>query len=162
MSCNTHVLFNCQCTLCTFESHFPSLLISVSILTKIFYVYVTFEHVVSIERWTVILLTSAFSWGSFPLILSTPNSFYLSCISLLHFEYVKQISTQKHKLKSDWSPALAERILPSFVPLCVFKGGIWLHFSVCERSACSAACLRAAARLPNTVSERLLARSAHR
>lgn len=25
MSCNTHVLFNCQCTLCTFESHFPSL-----------------------------------------------------------------------------------------------------------------------------------------
>lgn len=26
MPCNTHVQFNCQCTLCTFESHFPSLL----------------------------------------------------------------------------------------------------------------------------------------
>lgn len=25
MSCNTHVLFNCKCTLCTFESHIPSL-----------------------------------------------------------------------------------------------------------------------------------------
>ncbi len=146
-----------------FWKPFSLTLISVSILTKIFYVYVTFEHVVSIERWTVILLTSAFSWGSFNL---QHSKFYLFCrpvfFRVSHFENVKQISTQKHPLKSAWSPALAERILPSSVPLCVFKGGIWLHFSVCERSACSAACLRAAARLPNTVSERLLARSAHR
>lgn len=142
-----------------FWKPFSLTLISVSILTNIFYVYVTFEHVVSIKRWTVILLTSAFSWGSFNL---QHSKFYVFChlvyYCISHFENVKQISTQKHLL-SAWSPALAERILPSSVPLSVFKGGIWLHFSVC---ACSAACLRAAARLPNTVSERLLARSAHR